>query len=231
MNKPIEKSSLPPGQYVSGDFPRFGLSPYANRYRKNFGPIRLSVSIVTGQTFSLTGEHLEQLVRTTQASDFHCVTTWTAKNIRWAGFRFIDFFEQLVKPRMTNADSIHWVIFKSLDGYRSRMLLSDLLQTEVLLADELDGKALCSAHGAPLRLIAPSHYGYKNPKHLKAIEFHGRHYQFKPPLLSFMEHPRARVELEERGRFFPGWLLRLLYRPLIRSTVRRFELAMLEKKN
>ena len=29
-----------------------------------------------------------------------------------------------------------------------------------------------------------------------------------------MGHPRARVALEERGRWVPGWLLRYLYRPL-----------------
>jgi hypothetical protein len=37
-----------------------------------------------------------------------------------------------------------------------------------------------------------------------------------------MDHPRARVALEERGRVFPGWLLRHLYRPLIGRTEKRF---------
>ena len=38
-----------------------------------------------------------------------------------------------------------------------------------------------------------------------------------------MVHPRARVALEERGQWVPGWLLRYLYRPLIGTTVARFE--------
>jgi len=29
-----------------------------------------------------------------------------------------------------------------------------------------------------------------------------------------MAHPRARVAAEERGQWFPGWLLRYLCRPL-----------------
>jgi DMSO/TMAO reductase YedYZ molybdopterin-dependent catalytic subunit len=30
---------------------------------------------------------------------------------------------------------------------------------------------LTVAHGAPLRLVAPAHYGYKSAKHLSRIEF------------------------------------------------------------
>jgi hypothetical protein len=41
----------------------------------------------------------------------------------------------------------------------------------------------------------------------------------------FMDHLRARVEFEERGRGAPGWLLRYVYRPLIPTTVRAFEKA------
>jgi hypothetical protein len=43
-----------------------------------------------------------------------------------------------------------------------------------------------------------------------------------------MDHPRARVALEERGRGLPGWLLRYLYRPLIPGTVTWFARAMAE---
>ena len=38
-----------------------------------------------------------------------------------------------------------------------------------------------------------------------------------------MIHPRARVAYEERGQWVPGWLLRYLYRPLVRSTALHFE--------
>jgi hypothetical protein len=38
-----------------------------------------------------------------------------------------------------------------------------------------------------------------------------------------MSHPRARVADEERGQWLPGWLLRYLYRPLVRPTIARFE--------
>ena len=41
-----------------------------------------------------------------------------------------------------------------------------------------------------------------------------------------MDHLRARVALEERGRGVPGWLLRYLYRPLVPGTVARFARAL-----
>ena len=43
--------------------------------------------------------------------------------------------------------------------------------------------------------------------------------------LRFMDHLRARVAREERGRGAPGWLLRWLYRPLIAPTAARFAKA------
>ena len=96
----------------------------------------------------------------------------------------------------------------------------------VMLADTLDGEKLPIAHGAPLRLIAPAHYGYKNVKHVSSIEFRENLSQYRSASLKFMEHPRARVAYEERGRWIPGWILRRLYRPLIGQTVKAYRDAL-----
>ncbi len=96
----------------------------------------------------------------------------------------------------------------------------------MLLADRLDGEPLPIEHGAPLRLVAPAHYGYKSVKHLDRIELWRSDASYRPFGWRFMVHPRARVAYEERGRWVPGWLLRRLYRPLIRPTAARFERAM-----
>jgi len=96
----------------------------------------------------------------------------------------------------------------------------------VLLADRLDGEPLSIAHGAPLRLVAPAHYGYKSVKHVNRIEFWRDSRHYRPVGFRFMVHPRARVAREERGRWIPGWALRYLYRPLVRPTASRFERSM-----
>ena len=105
------------------------------------------------------------------------------------------------------------------------MLLEDLLDPSVLLADHLNGEPLTVDHGSPIRLIAPKHYGYKSVKYLKEIKFLLPEQGYRASGFEFMDHPRARVEHEERGRIFPGFLLRYLYRPLIKPTAKRFRAA------
>jgi DMSO/TMAO reductase YedYZ molybdopterin-dependent catalytic subunit len=119
-----------------------------------------------------------------------------------------------------------FVIFRCQDGYRISLPLGDLMSPDVILADEIDGQPLSIKHGAPLRLVAPAHYGYKSPKHIKQIEFWRDERNYRPAGFAFMEHPRGRVANEERGRIFPGWLLRYLYRPLINPVKRRFAAAL-----
>ena len=119
-----------------------------------------------------------------------------------------------------------FVVLRGQDGARSSLPLEDLLAPEVLLADRLDGQPLPIAHGAPLRLVAPAHYGYKSVKHVNRIEFWRSGANYRPVGFRFMVHPRARVAHEERGQWVPGRVLRYLYRPLVRSTALRFEQAL-----
>ena len=87
----------------------------------------------------------------------------------------------------------------------------------MLLADELNGMPLPFDHGSPLRLVAPAHYGYKSVKHLKRIDFRTA---YRAGSASFGEHPRARVDREERSRGLPGWIYRPIYRALTPQILR-----------
>ncbi len=217
--------SLPPGQYEIGGFPRFGLTKYATRFPREPHTVRLSIGGDVACPLEVS-DALATLPRVEQVSDFHCVTTWSTRALRWSGFRFADFHERIVRPSARPADGADFVVLRSQDGYAVSLPLEDLLSPDVLLADMLEGEPLPIAHGAPLRLVAPAHYGYKNAKHLKAIEFWRDARNYRPKAFRFMDHPRARVALEERGRGAPGWLLRYLYRPLIRPTIARFRRAL-----
>jgi len=232
MNTP-----LPPGQRERPDFPRFGLLPFATRFPSQTDRIDLHISFPDSSTAPASappanvGPQLAQLPRVEQTSDFHCVTTWTRRGLRWSGVRFADFYEQIVAP-LCPADpaAARFVVLRAQDGARTSLPLEDLLSPDVLLADHLDGQPLPIEHGAPLRLIAPAHYGYKSVKHLHRIEFWRSDEHYRPYGLRFMVHPGARVALEERGQWVPGWLLRHLYRPLIGMTVARFERGMRERE-
>ena len=216
-------ASLPPGQHHRSDFPRFGLPRYANRVPNVVGAWTLDLGGDAVVPVPLDHVALQSLPRTDQVSDFHCVTTWTFSGARWSGFRFSDVYEQLVALRLRPGAVIGTVVFRCLDGYRTALPLDDLLAQDVLLADRLAESPSCVTHGAPLRLVAPAHYGYKNAKHLKAIEFWSDPQKYrKAGLGHFMDHPRARVAREERARGVPGWMLRWVYRLTIPSNVRRF---------
>ncbi|MEO6171678.1 MAG: molybdopterin-dependent oxidoreductase [Arenimonas sp.] len=220
-----EKSKLPPGQRERADFPRFGLTQFAERFPSETSRIQVSI---TGDVESptLVEDALQGLSRFELNADFHCVTTWTYRSILWSGFRFKDFYEQIAVPLAGASLDATFVVLRGQDGYRSSLPLEDLLAADVLLADRMNGEPLSVAHGAPLRLVAPAHYGYKSVKHIKQIEFWISGAHLHPIGFRFMAHPRARVINEERGQWVPSWLLRYLYRPFIGPTASRFERFM-----
>lgn len=229
MTRLPRMTELPPGQRERPDFPRFGLTPFAERFPTSIDAPRLRISGDVEVPLALD-DAMAGLERVTQVSDFHCVTTWTRRSLAWSGVRFAEFFRRIVVPQAQPAADATFVVLRAQDGARTSLPIEDLLADDVLLADRLDGAPLSIEHGAPLRLVAPAHYGYKSVKHLDRIEFWRSDANYRPFGLRFMVHPRARVALEERGQWVPGWLLRRLYRPLIASTVARFERAMAQRQ-
>jgi DMSO/TMAO reductase YedYZ molybdopterin-dependent catalytic subunit len=218
-------NALPRGQRERQDFPRFGIDKFATRFPKDPAIATLQMSGEVVHPLALENP-LAGLPRVEQVSDFHCVTTWSRRGLRWGGVRFSVFYERVLLPRVQPNPNATVFILGAQDGARTTLLLEDLLAADVLLADTLDGQPLTIEHGAPLRLVAPSQYGYKSMKHLSRLSLHADDSMFRPSAFRFMDHPRARVAFEERGRVFPGWLLRRLYRPLIAPTVRKFARAM-----
>lgn len=226
MSKQLPPGQLPPGQRETSSFPRFGLLPFADRFPEEITKRELQIVGDVAREISVS-DALEGLPRIEQVSDFHCVTTWTRRSLRWGGVRFVDFFERVVVPRARPLPAAKFVALRGQDRARTGLPLEDLLAPDVLLADTLDGEPLTVEHGAPLRLITPAHYAYKSVKYLSRIELR-QDARYRPSGFRFMDHPRARVALEERGRWVPGWLLRHLYRPLVGFTAARFAKAMEE---
>ena len=216
---------LPPGQKARADFPRFGLPPYANRFPSNTVD-RTLVANVEGRGSIEIDVGSPDLPRSDRRADLHCVTTWSHVGARWGGVRFVDFHAGHIAPLDAGDRPMTGAVLYAQDGYRTTLLLEDLLRDDVMLADSLDGRPLSVEHGAPLRLVAPEHYGYKNIKHLERIDFHARLPVVKRGVRALLDHPRARVRREERGRWIPGWVLRPVYRLFIARTAKRFEDAV-----
>ena len=221
-----ETSPLPPGQRELPNFPGFGFSRLARRAPHEGTELILELSGDDGGSDRVRAGELDALPRVEQVSDFHCVTTWSRRNLRWGGFRFRDFYESILVPRVSPSPKAQFVIFHGSDGYATSLLLHDALAEDVLLADTLDGEPLSVEHGAPMRIVAPAHYGYKNAKHLAGIEVRRDRRIRRPFIYRLIDHPRGRVAFEERGVGAPGWLLRYAYRPMIKNTIRKHRRAL-----
>jgi DMSO/TMAO reductase YedYZ molybdopterin-dependent catalytic subunit len=193
---------LPAGQ-TTAPLRRFGLPVFA-AVRPNM-PARPAVT-VTGAVRHPTQLEVFDLLsagaRVDRVADLHCVTAWTATGLRWSGVRFADVHQRLASL-VDLHPAVAWVTFGGLDGYRSCLRLDDALQA--LLVDRLDGAPLPADHGAPLRLVAPAHYGYKSVKHLYAIEYRRA---YDPGSAGWLAHRRGRVAHEERSPLLPGWVWR-----------------------
>ena len=225
-----DTAGLPPGQHEVGVLLRFGLTPFAVRFPKVVDRVVLNVEGEVATALEVGAQLEQRLPRIEQTSDLHCVTTWSRRGLRWSGFRFADFYRLIALPLAGAAHDARFVVLRGQDGARTSLPLDDLLAPDVLLADRLDDHPLPIARGAPLRLIAPGHYGYKSVKYIHRVEFRRSAAGYRPTGLRWMHHPRARVALEERGQGLPGWLLRRLYRPLIGPTAAYFERTLQQRQ-
>jgi DMSO/TMAO reductase YedYZ molybdopterin-dependent catalytic subunit len=207
------KGLLPPGQRIHPDFPRFGLPWYAHRGPHTLTPISVELVGPDGARAVLDDAALAGLARREQRSDFHCVTTWSRLDLRWAGVPFRHVYHEVIRPRVDPAGVARFLTFHGQDGYRDEICLVDLLAEDILFATSLDGQPLTLRHGGPLRLVAPAHYGYKSVKHLTKIELR-RTTQRRLSWWS-SHHPRGRVAQEERFLGLPDRLIRVIYRWLV----------------
>jgi DMSO/TMAO reductase YedYZ molybdopterin-dependent catalytic subunit len=130
---------------------------------------RLTVGGLADQPASFTYDALRSLPRAEQVSTFHCVTGWTVRNVHWAGVRLEDVVAA-ARPQ----PAAHALRFVSMEKpYVDYLTLDQAALADVMLAYEMDGRPLSRAHGAPLRLVIPQMYGYKNVKWLERIELVG----------------------------------------------------------
>jgi DMSO/TMAO reductase YedYZ molybdopterin-dependent catalytic subunit len=221
---------LPPGQRAVHGFPRFGINL---DHPPPETPEGMTVE-VTGELtrrVSLAPVELIDLPRREVLADLHCVAGWSAIGLRWEGVAFRDLYHLVIEPALAPGAHVRYAVFVGLDDYRSIVAIEDALADNVLVADQLDGRPLTADHGAPVRLVSPDQYGFVSTKHLCRIELYrseptGFYHPTKGiqrALRAVRPHRRARVSREERHRYLPSWLVRRVYRLLVRLPAQPLE--------
>jgi DMSO/TMAO reductase YedYZ molybdopterin-dependent catalytic subunit len=219
--------TLPPGQRAVDGFPRFGTHLHRPPPPVPADP-KIDIAGAVRAPWSVAVSELATMPRHQMIADLHCVAGWSATGLQWEGVPFATFYRSVIEPRVKPDAPVSHVGFRGLDGYRSIVTLTDALGDDVLVADRLGGLPIDGDHGAPVRLVSPSQYGFVSTKHLCAIEVYttdpAARYHPSPLMQLGLQlvkpHPRARVWHEERHRYLPAWLLRPVYRSLI-APIRR----------
>jgi DMSO/TMAO reductase YedYZ molybdopterin-dependent catalytic subunit len=126
---------------------------------------RLRIKGLIEKPAELTVSDLRRFPQETQNSRMKCVQCWSGR-AAWGGFRFGHLLET-VKPRKT-AKAVR---IDCADKWYEYLSIDEMLSPRVMLVLDMAGKPLPDRHGAPLRLIDPSRYGYKSAKLITSIEF------------------------------------------------------------
>jgi DMSO/TMAO reductase YedYZ molybdopterin-dependent catalytic subunit len=157
------RERLPPGQYLTTQFPVLSYGP-----TPKFNPAKWDLRLVgmVEEPLRLSWDELRKLPKSTQVTDFHCVTTWSRYDNRWEGLMVRDLM-RLIKLKPDAA----YVFIMCDGGYTTNLTLAEFLDDDVMLAWGHDGKDLHPDHGFPLRLVVPKLYGWKSAKWVRAIEF------------------------------------------------------------
>jgi DMSO/TMAO reductase YedYZ molybdopterin-dependent catalytic subunit len=158
----FDPARLPPGQYLTekwpvlhaGDVPRTDLAAWDFRV---WGEVENPV------TLSWSG--FEELPRSDNVQDIHCVTRWSRFDTPFRGVHWRDV-AALVRPKPT----ARFAIAHAEQGFTANVPLSALEDDLALLATEADGQPLAPEHGWPLRLVVPGKYFWKSAKWLRGIE-------------------------------------------------------------
>lgn len=112
---------------------------------------------------------------------FRCVERW-AMNVPWSGFplkklveradpkpeaRYLRFLSAHLPEQMPGIKEAHWYPWPYFEALR----LDEATNELAMVVTGIYGEPLLKQHGAPVRIIVPWKYGYKNPKSIVRVEF------------------------------------------------------------
>jgi DMSO/TMAO reductase YedYZ molybdopterin-dependent catalytic subunit len=154
-----DTSRLPPGQYLTPDFPVLSAGPTPHTPTAQW---TLTIDGVVDAAKSWTWDELLALPSETFTVDIHCVTKWTKLDTSWTGVSL----DTLLEDVSTEAEYVTaWC-----DGdYTTNIPLEDVSDGKAWVVHTYDGEPLDPEHGGPARLLVPHLYFWKSAKWLRGL--------------------------------------------------------------
>jgi DMSO/TMAO reductase YedYZ molybdopterin-dependent catalytic subunit len=157
-------SRLPPGQYVTTDFPVLSAGPTPEVRLEDWTlALQLGGSLLGKWSWA----EFEALPQTTVTIDIHCVTKWSKLDTTWQGVTFDDLLRavDLTDPPepyiMAHCDG----------GYTTNVPIEDLVGGRGMIVTRYEGLPIAPAHGGPARLFVPHLYFWKSAKWVRRLRF------------------------------------------------------------
>jgi len=159
-----DPSRVPPGQYVTSDFPVLSAGPTPHTPLEQWS---FTIRDTDGSDLaSWKWKEFVALPQTELTVDIHCVTKWSKLDTRWKGVTFDALMEQAgIEPPAS------YLMAFSDGGYTTNLPVDDLTDGQALVAWEYDGSALEAEHGGPARLLVPHLYFWKSAKWVRGLSF------------------------------------------------------------
>ncbi|HEY2474991.1 MAG TPA: sulfite oxidase-like oxidoreductase [Candidatus Cybelea sp.] len=152
-------ASLPPGQYLTEDFPVLSAGPTP---RVPFDKWSFTLTTETGDVRRWSWTEFRALPSVPVTTDIHCVTRWSKLNTSWEGVSLDTLLEGV-------PTSAAYAMAHSYGDYTTNLPLADLRGGQAWIAFRFDGMDLAPEHGGPARLIVPHLYFWKSAKWLNGI--------------------------------------------------------------
>jgi DMSO/TMAO reductase YedYZ molybdopterin-dependent catalytic subunit len=151
---------LPPGQYLTEDFPVLSAGPTP---RVDLDRWEFAVTTESGQRHAWNWSQFQALPTQDVTVDLHCVTKWSKLGTAWRGVSL----DTLLAEVESAAD---YALAESYGGYTTNLPLEDLTDGQAWIAYQYDGAALAPEHGGPARLLVPHLYLWKSAKWVRGIQ-------------------------------------------------------------
>ncbi len=111
-----------------------------------------------------TLQNLRALPQQSQITRHICVEGWSAIG-KWGGTSLGDFL------KMVGADTkAKYVAFKCADDYHTSIDMATALHPQTIMAFTYHDQPLPPKYGFPMKIRIPTKLGFKNPKHVMAME-------------------------------------------------------------